>query len=175
MREYVAQLVRLAAGRAALKFNRIDFRLPWVRRHFPDARIVHVYRHPRNQWCSMLGDLSRFPAGAPADQFPPHDRFYLLPWVQDLKYHFPFLEEPNLEPYRQSYYLWKLSYLFGVDLADYSIPFERLTADFAREWPRLMAAVGIARVRLRSAAAPHRHSTAQSLDGVCRRCVVSAT
>jgi hypothetical protein len=41
-----------------LQFNEIDLRLPWFRAHFPTARILHLYRHPREQWCSSLFDPS---------------------------------------------------------------------------------------------------------------------
>jgi hypothetical protein len=44
-----------------LQFNRIDFRLPWFRHHFPAATILHLARHPRDQWCSCLLDPARFP------------------------------------------------------------------------------------------------------------------
>ena len=50
---YIDQLIRRAAGRPVLQFNRVDLRLPWLRAHFSDATIVHLYRHPREQWMSM--------------------------------------------------------------------------------------------------------------------------
>src|SRR5262249_12587557 len=56
MKQYVDLLINEAPGRPILQFNRIDFRLPWMRRHYPAAKIVHLYRHPRDQWCSSLLD-----------------------------------------------------------------------------------------------------------------------
>jgi hypothetical protein len=130
MKRYVEILIEKAPGRPVLQFNRIDFRLPWFRQNFPAATIVHLYRHPREQWCSFLLDPTCFPRTGRMDQFPPHDKFYLRWWAQDLKYHFPFLDEQTLEhPYQMFYYIWKLSYIFGVNFAHYSIAFEHLLAD----------------------------------------------
>ena len=123
---YTRRLVAKAVGRAALQCNRIDFRLPWFRHHFPAARVVHLYRHPRDQWCSALMD-SPFPPGGTVAQFHAHDRFYLLSWARDLKHHFPFLDERTAEhPYQLFYYLWKLSYLFGRRYAHHSLSMEAL-------------------------------------------------
>jgi hypothetical protein len=130
MKKYVELLIDRASGRPVLQFNRIDFRLPWFRRNFSGAKIVHIYRHPRDQWCSTLRDPQSFPKENSMDQFPPHDKFYLRMWANDLKYHFPFLDEKNItHPYQMFYYLWKLSYVFGVIYADYSIVFEHLIDD----------------------------------------------
>jgi hypothetical protein len=124
---YTRLLVARAAGRAALQCNRIDFRLPWFRQHFPGAKLVHLYRHPRDQWCSALIDVKCFPPGGTMKQFKAHDHFYLLSWCRDLKHHFPFLDEHRAEhPYQLFYYLWKLSYLFGRRYAHHSLAMEEL-------------------------------------------------
>jgi hypothetical protein len=62
--------------------------------------------------------------------YPRFDKFYLRMWADDLKYHFPFLDDRwNRHPYQRFYYIWKLSYLFGVRYCDHSIQFERLVGD----------------------------------------------
>ena len=128
---YTRLLVARAEGRAVLQCNRIDFRLPWFRRHFPLAKVVHLYRHPRDQWCSALVDPKGFPPGGTVRQFWAHDHFYLLSWCADLKHHYPFLDEGRTEhPYQLFYYLWKLSYLFGRRYAHHSLAMEELV-----EWP----------------------------------------
>jgi hypothetical protein len=130
LKRYVEILIERAPGRPVLQFNRIDFRLPWFRRHFPNAKVVHLYRHPRDQWCSALLDIKCFPRDGRAEEFAAHDKFYLLNWANDLKYHFPFLEPAAAgHPYRLFYYLWKLSYLFGRRYADHSLAFEQLVGD----------------------------------------------
>ena len=112
MKRYVEILIDKAPGRPVLQFNRIDFRLPWFRHHFPAATILHLARHPRDQWCSCLLDPARFPPNGRIDQFSPHDQCHLRLWAQDLKYHFPFLDEKRLgHPYQMFYYIWKLSYI----------------------------------------------------------------
>lgn len=131
---YIRILVAHGSRRPLLKFNRIDFRLPWIRRHFPQAEVVHLFRHPRDQWCSTLLDPGSFGTDGRVADFEPHDKFYLLRWARDLKYHFPFLAvDAHSHPYALSYFIWRLSYLVGVRLADYSLSFESLvTPPFTR-------------------------------------------
>jgi hypothetical protein len=130
LKRYVDILIERAPGRPVLQFNRIDFRLPWFRRHYPNAQIVHLYRHPRDQWCSALMDVKCFPRQGRVEEFAAHDKFYLLNWANDLKYHFPFLEPAAADhPYQVFYYVWKLSYLFGRRYADHSLAFEHLVSD----------------------------------------------
>jgi hypothetical protein len=130
MKRYLEVLISEAPGRPVLQFNRIDFRLPWIRAHFPNARILHLYRHPRDQWCSSLRRSERAAADARLSTFARHDYFYLLPWVRDLRYAFPFLEERrDSHPYELFYTLWRLSFLFGVRYSDHSTAFEELVAN----------------------------------------------
>ncbi len=127
LKRFIEILTHRAAGRPVLQFNRVDFRLPWLRRHFPTACLVHLYRNPREQWCSTLGDPARFgPAGRVAD-FEPLDGYYLLRWCRDLKYVFPFLDpQTAAHPYELFYLVWKLSYLYGTSYAHFSLAFEQL-------------------------------------------------
>lgn len=130
LRRYIEVLIAKAPGRPVLQFNRIDFRLPWLRRHFPAARVVHLYRHPRDQWCSSLMDVNCFPKDGRVRDFARHDKFYLLMWAEDLKYHFPFLAAERVShPYQLFYYIWKLSYLFGRNYSHHSLAFEDLVRD----------------------------------------------
>jgi sulfotransferase family protein len=150
MKQYVETLIAKAPGRAALQFNRIDFRLPWFCSQFPVATIIHLYRHPRDQWLSSLTEASRnFPRNGSVADFVPHDHFYLLNWCRDLKYHYPFLDERLVEhPYQLHYFLWKLSYVFAEPHADYSVAFETLVGDPDRELPKLLEAVKVERYDL---------------------------
>jgi hypothetical protein len=143
MAAYVRLLVERAPQRPVLQFNRIDFRLPWFRRMFPSAHFVHLYRHPRDQWCSSLVDSSCSRSCTIAD-FRDRDGFYLLTWAADLKYRFPFLEQPQTaHPYRLFYFIWKLSYLFGVTYADHSFSFESLVENPEIELRRLFTAIAM--------------------------------
>jgi hypothetical protein len=127
MKQYVELLMAKAPGRPMLQFNRIDLRLPWFRHHFPDAKIIHLYRHPRDQWCSFLLDPRCFSKADTMAHFAPHDKFYLCSWAKDLQYHFPFLSADQIShPYQMFYYLWSLSHIWGVHFAHYSFSFEDL-------------------------------------------------
>ncbi|MBD3309035.1 sulfotransferase [candidate division KSB3 bacterium] len=128
MKQFITLLIEHAPGRPVLQFNRIDFRLPWIRQNFPHAKLLHIYRHPREQWCSsLLVHSSSFSPDGRMEDFAPYDGFYLRMWAQDLKYHFPFLDERRVtHPYELFYYLWKLSWLFGTAYSDVSICFEEL-------------------------------------------------
>jgi hypothetical protein len=144
LQAYVQALVDAAPSTAVLQFNRVDFRLPWLRWTFPHARLIHLVRHPRDQWCSSLMRPTDFPKGASAADFPPFDRFYLLDWARDLRRSFPFVD-PALgqHPYRTFYFIWKLSCLFGLTYGDATFRYEDLVACPQRVVPQIMAAAGI--------------------------------
>lgn len=127
MKRYIEILVDHAATRPVLQFNRIDFRLPWIRHHFPNATIVHLFRHPRDEWYSSLFDHRLKNKNCSVLEFLSNEGFYLGPWAQDLKFHFPFLDPATIDhPYHLFYYLWKLSYLFGSHYAHVSLAYEQL-------------------------------------------------
>lgn len=128
MQLYVDQLIQHAHGRPVLQFNRLDLRLPWARKTWPNARFIHLYRHPRDQWLSVLVRPEDCPKDANMAGLLGHDRFYTQLWADDLKHHFPFLDSARCEhPYQLHYYLWKLSYAYGRAYSHCSIGFEELT------------------------------------------------
>ncbi len=130
MKRYVEALIDGAACRPVLHCNRIDFRLPWFRRHFPRATIVHLYRHPRDQWLSCLLDPDKVTPRTTTAEFAPHDHYGLHSWAADLQRHFPFLDQAAItHPYQWSYYLWKLSFLYGRRHAHISLAYEDLLQD----------------------------------------------
>ncbi|MDA0806804.1 MAG: sulfotransferase [Planctomycetota bacterium] len=144
MKSYMEQLVERANGRPVLQFNRLDFRLPWARQTFPNAKLVHLYRHPRDQWASNLQKIERFSPDGKMSDFATVDGFYLLNWARDLKYHFPFLDEQSIEhPYQLHYFLWKLSYVYGRSWSDVSLGFEELTTNPERALFQLFEVCGI--------------------------------
>jgi len=144
MKSYMERLVENANGRPVLQFNRLDFRLPWARRTFPNAKLVHLYRHPRDQWTSNLQKIERFAPDGMMSDFAKVDGFYLLSWAKDLKYHFPFLDERAIEhPYQLHYFLWKLSYVYGRSWSDVSLGFEELTTNPERALFQLFDVCGI--------------------------------
>lgn len=127
MRAYIHQLIVRSQGTAVLQFNRVDFRLPWLKQNFPSAKIVHLYRNPRDQWLSFLKDQSLMNKDDVLSTYT--DAFYLDPWCNDLQKLFPFLstkETPH--PYQRFYYIWRLSYIYGKIHADISMSFEDLVS-----------------------------------------------
>ncbi len=128
LKRYIEILCEQAKGRPVLQFNRVDFRVPWLRAQFPKMKLLHLYRHPRDQWLSVLQDPKSFPAARHMKDFAAFDKFYTRPWAEDLKYQFPFLDERLVEhPYELHYFLWKLSYLYGQRYSHCSISFEELS------------------------------------------------
>jgi hypothetical protein len=106
--------------------------------------LLHLYRNPRDQWCSSLVDPARFPPTGSTADFAAYDHFYLLPWAQDLSYHFPFVDPRAVRrPYELFYYIWRMSYDFGHAYAHASFAFERICASPQVEIPRVMAAAGV--------------------------------
>lgn len=142
MKAYIEKLIDNAQGQPVLQFNRIDFRLPWLRKNFPNAKIVHLFRHPRDQWCSFLTDMKIMNKDDVQSTY--QDAFYLDSWCQDLSQHYPFLcKEITPHPYQRFYYLWKLSYLFGLQYAHHSLSFEALTQEPDSQLKQLFKAINI--------------------------------
>lgn len=136
MKRFIEIMVEHANGRPVLQFNRLDFRLPWVRHYFPHAKIIHLFRHPRDEWFSCLFHDRCKDKACTLQEFFEHEGFYLQAWSQDLRYHFPFLDSKYIQhPYQLFYLLWRLSYLFGMQFAHHSVSYEQLT-----ESPRLILA-----------------------------------
>jgi len=144
MLDYVRALIASTTRRAVLQFNRIDFRLAWFRRFFPEAPIVHILRHARDQWISTLIDPGAFCPDRKFVDFRPADKFYLTRWIRDLRHTFPFLDEyPESHPYTHFYFVWRLSHLFGVRYADISVHFEEIVRDPVAQVNSLMARLGL--------------------------------
>ena len=127
MKAYVQALIDAAGpDRAILQFNRVDFRLPWLRRTFPQAQVLHIYRHPRDQWCSSLGDLAAFPRDGHVRDFAAHDVSTCcrgratVPLPQSMRH------ESRTLP---AVFIWLLSWQHSRRHADYSVSFERLVAE----------------------------------------------
>jgi hypothetical protein len=140
MKAFLEKAIELSPKRPVLQFNRIDLRLPWLKHHFPNAKFLHLYRNPRDQWCSFLTDAELMNKDDVETTY--QDAFYLDDWCNDLSKHYPFLSKLHTEhPYQRFYYLWKLSYLFGLEYCDYSISFEQLVSDPGNELQKLFSAV----------------------------------
>ncbi|QDV82903.1 sulfotransferase [Planctomycetes bacterium TBK1r] len=128
--QYLRLLIDKAPGRALLQFNRIDFRLHWLRLRFPDAVLLHLVRNPRDQWLSTF--LRGSPVGKTArvSGFSRFDEFYLLAWARDLRRWFPVLGEiDDMHPFELSYLVWSMSNRYGRNFADLTICYEELVSE----------------------------------------------
>jgi hypothetical protein len=127
---YLAELIRRAPHRPVLQCNRLDFRLPWLRRVFPQADVLHLYRNPREQWLSVQRSSSGAPPTRRLSPDESEDYFYTLAWARDLRRVFPCVDPSQHDhAYAVHYLLWRLSYLFGARYADISIAYEDLMVD----------------------------------------------
>jgi len=142
MKRYIEELIEGAKKRPVLQFNRMDFRLPWLRVNFPNAKILHIYRHPRDQWCSVVGGVENFPL---TERCTFKDRFYLDVWSKDLERVFPFLSKVvSSHPYQRFYLLWRLSYSFGRMYSDYSVGMEKFSSNVPEEMKKINHLLGVA-------------------------------
>jgi hypothetical protein len=147
MKAFIEKTIELSPKRPVLQFNRIDLRLPWLKHHFPNAKIVHLYRHPRDQWCSFLTDSELMNKDDVVHTYK--DAFYLNTWCKDLAQYYPVLDERvTVHPYQRFYYLWRLSYLHGITFSDHSLSFENITESPKQEIQSLLDVLNITNVNI---------------------------
>jgi hypothetical protein len=122
LQTYLDSLIDGAApDTAVLQFNRVDFRLPWLKARFPQAKIIHLFRDCRDSWFSMTRQLTPAEADDPARGHV----YDLLEWSVSLAEDFPFLADPAIKSlYERHYYLWKLSLLMGQRCSDLSLSYD---------------------------------------------------
>tara|TARA_A200000159_G_C7336149_1_gene345168 strand:- start:1960 stop:2982 length:1023 start_codon:yes stop_codon:yes gene_type:complete len=142
MLNYIDTLIEHTDKRPVLQFNRIDFRLAWLRANYPNATVLHLYRHPRDQWYSFLTNKSEVTKDNIVDTY--QDAFYLDVWCKDLVPFFPMLDAMQTpHPYQRFYYLWKLSWLWGKKFSHHSISFEELVTSTEKTIRDLMSKLNI--------------------------------
>lgn len=143
LEKYIRIMIDAAQARPVLQFNRVDFRLPFLRSSFPDARIIHLRRNHRDTWRSTL-------LGADNNQdwtltsFDNLCRFYLLSWYRDLSLTFSFLwsDPDETHPYEVHYLISRLSELFALRDADVFLDYDELNQNFNGKITALMNAIG---------------------------------
>ena len=143
LKMYISFLLSAADGIPALQFNRVDFRLPWLRVQFPQATIIHLYRDAREQWMSMVKNLSREVWDDPYENTP----YDLIVWSSSLALYFPFLfSRVVTTAYHRHYLLWRLSKLMGERCADISISFDKLLESPKEQIAQLLKTTGLVNV-----------------------------
>lgn len=141
--KYIQALIDAAPDWPVLQFNRIDFRLEFLNRWFPEATLVHVRRSARDTWRSTLQGMQNDQAWT-LETFAPHSKFYLLQWYCDLALAFPWLicSYDKTHPYEVHYMISRLSELFACRHAHVFMSYERLVLDFEGEIQTLLDTIG---------------------------------
>jgi hypothetical protein len=136
--------------RVMLKENRFTFRLGWLRRNFPQAKFVHIYRSKEDQWKSILrrvrGHLGREDVGQDSVHF---NGFCIATWCEDLKSEFPELDAKNSKNgYERFCKLWELSFAENRRYADISVDYGELTHDFENSADAMWKAISAPPIRM---------------------------
>jgi glycosyltransferase involved in cell wall biosynthesis len=141
LKAYIQYLLSVAepGKTSVLQFNRLDFRLSWVKANFPHVPTIHLYRSPREQWYSSI---AQYPHDVEGNLDA--DPYLITTWARDLCQQFPFLASPYIRHiYQRHYYLWKLSYLAGSRLADISVSYESILKEPEVTTARLLQLAGL--------------------------------
>ena len=131
-------------SRVLLKFNRANFRLPWLRAHFPEAKIVHIYRDKQSEWKSIVKRGQEHSGKEDIGQHSPHfEGFQIASWCEDLKTSFPDLKA---EACRDGFERFSRLYDHSLEAqrahADISIEYRALCRNFEVECRRMFDVVG---------------------------------
>ena len=162
MVQYIDELIRSGKNRVVLQFNRLDFRLSWIRQHYPRAKIIHIYRHPREQWLSYIKNSEWCSPANNLSSLGSQDFFYLRRWGRDLRYIFPFLDESNLShPYELFYLIWRLSYNHGVTYGDCSVSMEDLSKNTEASLSKVFSLIDIEKEFITQASSKVKNTPAQ--------------
>lgn len=109
--DFLCTLIDYAQQPAVLKFVRANFRASWLRKHFPNATIIHLVRNPRAVWTSMVG----------RDFLQKDDDIFFCSSIDKIgfiNYMVKAASDMGLQiaghPYRQFYGLWRKGY-YQVD------------------------------------------------------------
>lgn len=144
---YFSYLIGAAFARSSkvmLKENRLTFRLGWVRKNFPHAKIIHIHREKQSQWNSVVrraqAHVGREDVGQQDVGF---NGFSIATWCEDLKSTFPELDAKNSQTgYERFCKLWELSYAENLRHADISVDYWALTHDFETTCEEIKKCIG---------------------------------
>lgn len=130
---FIRRLIENAQGQPVLQFNRIDFRLGFLKEQFPDAGFLYLGRNPRDTWLSTLRGVDNDSSWT-LMSFQSYCRFYLLEWYRDLTLTFPWLFYPaqQTHPYQLHYMLHRLSELFARHYCDVFVQYEDMETDLVK-------------------------------------------
>jgi len=144
---YISYLIETASSRQSqvlLKFNRMTFRLPWLRAKFPRAKIVHIHRDKASQWKSIVARGQEYAGREDIGQnSPDFEGFNIATWCEDLKSAFPELAvEHSKTGFERFSKLYDRSLEAHRANADISIEYRALCKDFETQCARMFEVVG---------------------------------
>ena len=125
LQRYLQLLIDKSEQRPVLQFNRMDFRLAWLRQCFPEIPILHLRRNPRDQW---LSTFQRSLPPSPNDiSNTSRSEFYADSWAADLSKTVPiFRDRDEFHSYELSFLLWSLSEVYANNTASAHVAYEEL-------------------------------------------------
>jgi len=147
LKKYIQYLINTVPSdkTPVLQFNRIDFRLSWIRTNFPNALILHLYRGSRDQWISTIEHHQQR-----VERDLDADPYRITTWSKDLCRQFPFLASNYIQHlYQRHYYLWKLSYLAGSRLSDLSLAYEDILKSPEQKVVEMLSLSELSKVHVR--------------------------
>src|SRR5579864_2553648 len=122
---YLSYVIGSAFGRSPrvmVKENRIAFRLGWIRSHFPQAKIIHIYRDKESQWKSNVRRVQEYKRQQNVGQDrADYNGFAMATSCEDLKPVFPELDAGNFKTgFERFSALWDRSFAESRRYADIS-------------------------------------------------------
>ena len=119
LRQYIDDLIALSGEQqAVLQFNRMDFRLPWLKANYPDATIIHIKRNPLQLWYSQRKHIGQVDKTDPSIT----DAYELMQTAVALSSKLPFLaRRKHAHAFFRCFVLQRLSDLIGGRCADVSL------------------------------------------------------
>jgi len=116
---YISHLIGLSENEVpVLQFNRVDFRLAWLKAKFPEAKIIHIERNPLQLYYSQRRHIDI----AHRNQAQYWDAYELMPWCVALQRYFPFLLPADIDhAFYPFYMIFQLSKLVANEHSDVSI------------------------------------------------------
>jgi hypothetical protein len=139
LKSYLEFIIASASEKLkVLQFNRVDYRLGWLKFNFPQALIVNLRRNPRDIYASYVNShLKRKGIGVQQQEidFNPDDNigylYHLDEYINVLDRYsiIPINSIEKLNNYEKVYILNKLSNLWADNFADLVIEYESLIDD----------------------------------------------
>lgn len=121
--QYLSDLIELSGEKTAvIQFNRMDFRLAWLKQHFPTARLVHIERNPLQLWHSQRKHIA--PEHRNNGSYP--DAYELAQWSLALTEELPFLTNKtnHRHAFFRFYAIYRISQVMAQQHADLSLALE---------------------------------------------------